>query len=141
MPTDGETANQTGSKCVAESVKDVVTRFLDAVEQGDEATIDRLQAPDCSWWIVGHGEMSRADYSSAVRTMLLTADARRVEILGMIAEGDTVAVEIRSEMHFGDRVYRNAYHDLFVVRDGLIVHGREYFDTAAVAAFQLAGEA
>jgi ketosteroid isomerase-like protein len=38
-------------------------------------------------------------------------------------------------MHFGDRVYANEYHDLFVIRDGQIVHGREYFDTSKVAAF------
>lgn len=124
---------------MVESAKHVVARFLAAVEQGDEAVIDALQAPDCTWWIVGQGEMSRADYNAAVRTMLLTAETRTVALVGMIAEGDTVAAEIRSEMHFGDRVYRNAYHDLFVVRDGLIVHGREYFDTAAVAAFQLGG--
>jgi ketosteroid isomerase-like protein len=122
---------------MAEDAKQIVTRFLKAVEQGDEATIEALQAPDCTWWIVGHGAMSRADYTEAVKSMLLTAQSRKVEIVGMIAEGDTVAAEVRSEMHFGDRVYRNEYHDLFVVRDGLIVHGREYFDTAAVAAFQL----
>jgi ketosteroid isomerase-like protein len=122
---------------MAEDAKQIVTRFLKAVEQGDEATIEALQAPDCTWWIVGHGAMSRADYTEAVKSMLLTAQSRKVEIVGMIAEGDTVAAEVRSEMHFGDRVYRNEYHDLFVIRDGLIVHGREYFDTAAVAAFQL----
>ena len=122
---------------MADNAKQIVTRFLDAVERGDETALEALQAPDCTWWIVGHGDMSRADYSAAVKSMLLTAQRRKVEIIGMIAEGDTVAAEIRSEMHFGDRVYRNEYHDLFVVRDGLIVHGREYFDTAAVAAFQL----
>jgi ketosteroid isomerase-like protein len=121
----------------AEKAKDVVRRFLGAVESGDEAVIDALQAPDCTWWIVGHGDMSRADYTAAVKSMLLTAGRRKVDILGMVAEGDSVAAEIRSEMHFGDRVYRNEYHDLFVLRDGLIVHGREYFDTAAVAAFRL----
>jgi ketosteroid isomerase-like protein len=42
-------------------------------------------------------------------------------------------------MHFGSRVYRNQYHDLFVIRDGVIVHGREYFNTAAVTAFQSGG--
>jgi len=116
--------------------KHVVTHFLAAIEQGDEITIDALQARDCTWWIVGHGNMSRSEYTEAVKSMLLTAQERKVEIVGMIAQGDTVAAEIRSEMHFGDRVYRNQYHDLFVVRDGLIVHGREYFDTAAVAAFR-----
>jgi ketosteroid isomerase-like protein len=126
---------------MAEDAKQIVTRFLKAVEQGDEAVIEALQAPECTWWIVGHGPMSRADYTAAVKSMLLTAQSRKVEIVGMIAEGDTVAAEIRSEMHFGDRVYRNEYHDLFVMRDGLIIHGREYFDTAAVAAFQLGAAA
>ena len=115
--------------------KDIVRRFLGAVEAGDLATIEALQAPDCSWWIVGSGEMSRAAYTDAVKGMLLTASPRKVEIIGLIAEGDTVAAEVRSQMHFGKRVYANEYHDLFVVRDGLIVHGREYFDTAKVAAF------
>ena len=130
-------SNEVGRHKVAEDVKQIVVRFLQAVEQGDRATIDALQAPDCDWWIVGHGPMSRAEYNASVDQMLLTADSRKVEIIDMISEGDTVAAEIRSEMHFGTRIYRNAYHDLFVVRDGLIVHGREYFDTAAVAAFQL----
>jgi uncharacterized protein len=70
-----------------------------------------------------------------VKGMLLTASVRKVEILRIIAEGDTVAAEIRSEMHFGERVYANDYHDLFVLRDGLIVHGREYLDMDKVAAF------
>jgi len=115
--------------------KRVVGRFLKAVETGDIATIEALQAPDCSWWIIGHGAMSRAEYTDAVKSMLLSAHKRTVSIVGMIAEGDSVATEVRSEVHFGARVYRNEYHDLFVVREGQIVHGREYFDTAAVAAF------
>lgn len=121
------------------SETEVVLQFLRAIERGDEADIDALQAPECSWWILGHGVMSREEYTASVRAMLLTASSRRVDVLGITAEGDRVAVEIRSEMLFGDRVYRNSYHDLFVVRDGRIVEGREYFDTAAVAAFQLDG--
>jgi ketosteroid isomerase-like protein len=117
--------------------KDVAAAFLKAVEAGDEATIDALQAPECTWWILGRGIISRADYIAEVKSMLLTADTRAVHITGVIAEGDSVALEIRSEMTFGDHIYRNEYHDIFVVRDGLIVHGREYFDTAAVQAFQL----
>ena len=85
--------------------------------------------------MIGSGEISRKAYTDAVKGMLLTASHRKVRIVGMVAEGDTVAAEVRSEMHFGDRVYANEYHDLFVIRDGLIVHGREYFDTGKVAAF------
>ena len=34
-------------------------------------------------------------------------------------------------MTFPDKVYRNIYHNLVVIRDGLIVAGREYMDTKA----------
>jgi uncharacterized protein len=118
-----------------ETNKDIVRRFLGAVEAGDVDVIEALQAPDCTWWVVGGGDMSRQAYTDAVKGMLLTASPRKVEIIGILAEGDTVAAEVRSEMHFGDRIYANEYHDLFVLRDGQIIHGREYFDTSKVAAF------
>jgi ketosteroid isomerase-like protein len=118
-----------------EANKAIVRRFLGAVAGGDIKTIEQLQAPDCTWWVIGRGDVSRAAYTDDVRGMLLVADPRKVEIIGMVAEGDTVAAEIRSEFHFGDRIYANAYHDLFVLRGGQIVHGREYFDTGKVAAF------
>lgn len=115
--------------------KAIVRRFLGAVQAGDLDTIEALQAPDCTWWVAGGGDISRQAYTDAVKGMLLTASTRKVEIIGIIAEGDTVAAEIRSEMHFDGRVYANEYHDLFVIRKGLIIHGREYFDTSKVAAF------
>lgn len=119
----------------AESNKEIVRRFLGAVESGNIEVIEALQAPDCTWWVIGGGEMSRQAYVDAVKGMLLTASPRTVKIIGMIAEGDAVAAEVRSEMHFGDRVYANDYHDLFVLKEGQIIHGREYFDTSKVAAF------
>lgn len=119
----------------ADANKAIVRRFLGAVEAGDLDTIEALQAPACTWWVVGAGEMSREAYTDAVKGMLLSASPRKIEIVGMIAEGDTVAAEVTSEMHFGDRIYANEYHDLFVICEGQIVHGREYFDTGKVAAF------
>jgi uncharacterized protein len=119
----------------AEANKAIIRRFLGAVESGDVETIEGLQAPDCTWWVIGGGDISREAYTEAVKGMLLNASPRKVEIIGMIAEGDTVAAEVRSEMHFGERLYANEYHDLFVLKDGQIIHGREYFDTSKVAAF------
>jgi ketosteroid isomerase-like protein len=118
-----------------ESNKTIVRRFLGAIAAGDIDTIEELQAPDCTWWVIGRGDVSRKSYTDDVRGMLLVADPRKVEIIGLVAEGDTVAAEIRSEFHFGTRVYANEYHDLFVLRGGRIVHGREYFDTGKVTAF------
>ena len=119
----------------AETNKAIVRRFLGAIASGDIDTIEELQAPDCTWWVIGRGDVSRKTYTDDVRSMLLAAEPRTVEIIGMVAEGDTVAAEIRSQFHFGDRVYANEYHDLFVLRGGRIIHGREYFDTGKVAAF------
>tara|TARA_R110000824_G_scaffold13280_2_gene57846 strand:- start:1494 stop:1880 length:387 start_codon:yes stop_codon:yes gene_type:complete len=119
----------------AEANKMIVRRFLGAVESGDVETIEALQAPDCTWWVIGGGDITRETYTEAVKGMLLNASPRKVEIIGIVAEDDKVAVEVRSEMHFGDRVYANEYHDLFVLRNGQIIHGREYFDTSKVAAF------
>ena len=115
--------------------KDIVRRFLGAVETGELDTIKNLQARDCTWWIIGSGKISRESYTQAVEEMLLAASSRAIDVIGMVAEGDTVAAEVRSEIKFGERVYANEYHDLFVIKDGKIVHGREYFDTCKVAAF------
>jgi uncharacterized protein len=115
--------------------KEIVRRFFGAIQAGDIAAIEALQAPDCTWWVVGSGAISRQAFTDAVKTMLLTATTRKVEIVGIIGEGDQVAVEMRSEMHFGDRIYANDYHDLLTIRNDLIVHGREFLDTARAAAF------
>jgi len=93
-----------------------------------------LQHPDCTWWILGFGDMTRQTFIDMVRDGLLSAKTRVVEIIGLTAEGDRVAVEARSEMTFPGSVYRNEYHNLLIIRDGLIVSGKEYMDTRAAAA-------
>lgn len=117
-----------------EANKDVARRYMRAVVDGDIATIEALQHPDCTWWILGFGDMSRQAFIDSVRGGLLSADKRVVEIVGLTAEGDRVAVEARGEMTFPNTVYRNEYHNLLVIRDGAIVSGKEYMDTRAVAA-------
>ena len=119
----------------AQANSGIVRRFFGAIEAGDIDTIEALQAPDCTWWVLGSGEMSREAFTDAVKSMLLSASSRSIEIIGMVAQDDRVSAEIRSELRFGERVYTNDYHDLFTLRDGRIVHGREYLDTQKVAAF------
>ena len=123
-----------------EANKAVARRYLRAVEEGDIDVIEALQHPDCSWWILGHGDMSRADFIDSVKQGLLTSERRSVEVVGITAEGDRVAVEVRGEMVFPGRVYRNDYHNLLIIRDGQIVSGKEFMDTRAVAeAFSAGG--
>lgn len=117
-----------------EANKNVARSYLQAVVDGDIATIEALQHPDCTWWILGFGDMSRQSFIDSVRDGLLTANRRVADIIGITAEGDRVAVEVRGEMTFPNTVYRNEYHNVLIVRDGLIVSGKEYMDTRAAAA-------
>ncbi len=117
-----------------EANKNVARRYMQAVVDADIATIEALQHPDCIWWILGHGDMTRQAFIDSVRDGLLTAKRRVADIIGITAEGDRVAVEVRGEMTFADSVYRNEYHNVLIVRDGLIVSGKEYMDTRAAAA-------
>lgn len=116
-----------------EANKAVARRYMRAVEEGDLATIEALQHPDCHWWVLGFGDIDRARFIESVKTGLLPALKRTAEITGLTAEGDRVAVEARGEMVFEDRVYRNLYHNLLIIRDGMIVSGKEYMDTRAAA--------
>jgi ketosteroid isomerase-like protein len=116
-----------------EANKALVHRYMQAVMEADLATIEALQHPEVKWWILGVGAMDRARFNAAVQRGLLAAERRTVTITGMTAEGDRVAYEAESEMVFPDRTYRNTYHNLVVIRDGLIVEGREYMDTKAAA--------
>src|SRR3546814_1969395 len=115
-----------------EANKAVARRYMQAVEEGDVETIEALQHPDCRWWILGHGDMSRADFIASVKGGLLVAQKRTAEIIGITAEGERVAVEVRGEMVFTDCVYRTDYHNLLIVRDGQIVSGKATMDTRAV---------
>jgi ketosteroid isomerase-like protein len=119
-----------------EDNKAVIRRFSQAVVDGDMTTIEALQHPDVTWWVLGRGDIDRVSFNAAIRGGLLAAQKRSLTITAMTAEGDRVAYEAEGEMVFQHTVYRNTYHNMYVIRDGLIVEGREYMDTkAAEAAF------
>lgn len=119
------------STSTLEANKALVYRYSQAVMDGDMETLLALQHPEVKWWVLGRGDLSRATFNAAVRNGLLSAKKRTVVITGLTAEGDRVAYEAKGEMVFHDRVYRNTYHNLLIIRDGLIVEGREYMDTMA----------
>jgi ketosteroid isomerase-like protein len=114
-----------------EANKALVHRYMQAVIDGDIATIEALQHRDVRWWVLGQGDIDRDRFNSLVKSGLLSAQSRSLKLTGITAEGDRVAYEAEGEMVFPGRVYRNQYHNLLVIRDGLIVEGREYMDTKA----------
>src|SRR5690606_34028959 len=114
-----------------EENKALARRYMQAVVDGDIDTVEALQHPDATWWILGFGTMNRKDFTDSVRG-LINAEKRNVTITSLTAEEDRVAVQADGEITFaGVKIYRNSYHNLLVIRDGLIVEGREYMDPRA----------
>ncbi|MGI4800646.1 MAG: nuclear transport factor 2 family protein [Janthinobacterium lividum] len=118
---------------MTEQSREVANRYMAAMRTGDVAEMDRVQHRDATWWVLGGGTMTREHFMGLVASMFETVTERTVTILGMTVEGDRVAIEMQAEMHFPDKIYRNSYHNLLVIRDGLIAEGREYLDTLVVA--------
>ena len=123
--------------------KQVVQRYLDALVQGDIATIRASFAEDATWTI--HGELPIAgpwegrdrivdDFLGRVGGSLFEPGSQSFEFPTLIAEGDTVALEWRvSARTARGAAYENAYCGFFVVRDGRIRAVREYLDSGYAA--------
>ena len=113
--------------------RDLAVRLLQSIPMTGPDAADTL-APDAVWWVLGRPDEMPAH---TILTMMQGLfDEGRIEVDGVTAEGDRVAVEARSFMISKDgRQYSNAYHFLVEFRDGLIVRVKEYCDTARTNAF------
>ena len=114
--------------------KQVAAAFLRAIEDGDAPALEALLAPSFHWWVAGWGVRSRAELLGALSRTMASFPSRRLTTIGVTAEGERVAVEAEGRFERPGLVYANTYHYLFIVRDGLITSGREYFDTAVARA-------
>lgn len=111
-----------------------VLRLMVALNDCDIPLVRELVHPDADWWVLGIGTMNRETLITQLQAMLGSAKVAETKIIGTTAEGGRVAVESQGNFEFEDgRVYRNSYHHLFVVEDGVIRHVREYLDTALTA--------
>lgn len=55
--------------------------------------------------------------------------AINLQLRGITAQEDRLALECTSDMHVNGHHYNNTYHYLFEIRDGKIAHARFYLDT------------
>lgn len=123
--------------------KSVVRRYVAAVQAGDEPRIRALFAQDATWTLAA-GELPIAGVwrgrDVILNEFLATAlgyyepGSIRLQITGMIAEGDRVVLQWTSRARTRDgRRYENDCIGVFSVRDGQIRSVREYMDTLYAA--------
>ncbi len=121
-----------------ESNKAAVTKFFDALNRGDVDFIVDSYAPDGSVRTMGNtlisGTFSREQVELTAGGIFdVFPEGLEFKALGMIAEGDKVAVEATSEgKHISGVTYSNEYHFLFEFRDGKLFSLKEYMDTERV---------
>lgn len=118
--------------------KTVLTKYVAAVEAGDADAIRASFADDATWTLAGELPISGtwSGREAIIEEFLPTAMSHyepgsvRLEITGMIAEGDNVALQWTSRARTLDaKPYENNCIGVFTVRDGKIRSVHEYMDT------------
>ncbi len=119
--------------------KSILRRYVSAVEAGDEQTIRDLFADDASWTLAAgdlpiagtwEGREAILDEFLATALSYYEPGSVRLEITGMIAEGERVVLEWTSRARTrGGRPYANDCIGVFTIRGGKIRSVREYMDT------------
>lgn len=122
--------------------KQTVREYLVHLRNGAIPDLLEAMSEDATWWILGNpqlfpsaGTKSKADMARIWGNLFShMKGGLEMTVVGMVAEGDKVAAEIRSHADLADgRVYDNQYHMLFTLRQGKIVEVREYADTLLIA--------
>jgi len=117
-----------------EENKQVVREYFAAINRGDEQGILDMTTQDFLFQTMARApewllpKWGREDFARVPSTMSALMKAPiQLSIAGMIAEGDSVAVEAETdgEMLNGRR-YNNRYHFVFELRGGKLREVREY---------------
>jgi ketosteroid isomerase-like protein len=121
-----------------ESNKAIVTGFFEALNSGDVDAIVNTYAGDGCVQTMGDtlisGTFSREQIAASAGGIFdVFPDGLTFTVMGMVGEGDKVAVEATSEgEHISGQTYSNEYHFLFEFREGKLLKLKEYMDTEQV---------
>jgi ketosteroid isomerase-like protein len=119
-----------------ESNKALCRKFLGHMTRIEIPEALACVTDDVVWWVQGHWPNGNEHHGKKAVELLfdnvkhLLDGPLAIELGALTAEDDRVAVEMRSLAVFRNgKTYKNTYHYLFTIRDGLISHGKEYLDT------------
>ena len=118
--------------------KQIAAELFARFSSGDIEGVLALMSDDVSWRIPGKPELSpvagiynkerlRRLFSRMIAQL---QDGLKMTVIGSVAEGDLLAVEVVSSGDLRNgRSYRQEYHFLLSFREGEIAEVREYLDT------------
>ena len=127
--------------------RQIALTFLDHCFMGRMEEAKALLAPDATWWVLGNPDKVKvAGTRDMARIERFLKNVRRgfpeglvATIEGVTAEGERVAIEASSSGRTSEGLdYNNRYHFLVQVREGRVIHMREYLDTQYVYEVQQA---
>lgn len=124
----------------AEQNKKIVEDAITLWKAGDGAAIFRLLADDVHWTVIGTTSISglykgRQDFiDRALKPLGARIDGLIVpEIVDIIAEGDRVVLQWNGTGRTKDgNPYHNRYSWIMRIKDGVVIEGTAYLDTALV---------
>lgn len=127
----------------AERNKQVAMDFLRASAVHDAERFAQILCDDATYWTCGKphlfawaGERNKTGICGYMATPSIFVGGLSVSFGAITAEDDRVSVEAKTHGVTPDgRIYTNAYHYLFIFRDGRILRVKEYMDTQAAAEF------
>ena len=113
-----------------EFIRQRACEALFALAENRWTDADPFFHPDATWWIIGQGELPHARVRQLATETEGQLSKHGLRVVGTVAEGNKVAVEMRGEMEFPDgRTYCNAYHHVVEFEGDRIIRLNEYFDT------------
>lgn len=130
----------------SEANKAIVTKFFDAMNQGDVDFIVNSYAENGCLQTMGNtlisGTFTREQIAASAGGIFeVFPRGLSFTLNSMIAEGDKVAVEATSEgEHASGQIYSNEYHFLFEFQQGKLVKLKEYMDTERVTDILCGGQ-
>jgi len=128
------------------SNKTLVERFFAALNQSDVEAVVDAYADTGYVQTMGNTLISGKSFKDDIRAAVngiydVFPKGLTFKVMGMIAEGEKVAVEAESEgEHVSGQTYSNEYHFLFEFEGGKLIKLKEYMDTEKITDVLCAGQ-
>jgi ketosteroid isomerase-like protein len=121
-------ADFAGWPAAGEDNKRLVKAYLQACDAGDADKLASFISPDVKWWILARRQFDAKTIKQINEKRYPAGISRQSTIIGIVADGERVAVEYETETADSESKSYKVYHHLFIVRGGRFIAVNEYLD-------------